>query len=98
MGKMMCINRVDNVATCLEEIPSNQIVSCIGESETDSIIAIETVPFGHKIALKSLRFNDPIIKYGVIIGRATSDIPVGAWVHSHNCAEVYEASKEWRKS
>jgi hypothetical protein len=32
-----------------------------------------------------------VIKYGVTIGHATSDIPAGAWVHTHNCASRLDA-------
>nr|WP_245231188.1 UxaA family hydrolase [Zongyanglinia huanghaiensis] len=44
------------------------------------------VAAGHKIARVDLRAGAPVVKFGQFIGHATQDIPVGAHVHSHNCA------------
>ena len=42
------------------------------------------IPAGHKQALTDIPKGDFVIKYGYPIGRATEDIPGGAWVHTHN--------------
>jgi len=39
---------------------------------------------GHKVALKDIFKDEPIIKYGEIIGRAIADIKKDDWVHTHN--------------
>ena len=44
------------------------------------------VPFGHKVALRAIAQGEPVIKYGVAIGRATRTIASGEHVHVHNCA------------
>ena len=44
----------------------------------------ETIPAGHKYALKDVVKGEYVIKYGEIIGRATQDIAKGEWVHTHN--------------
>ena len=44
----------------------------------------ETIPAGHKYALRKIAKDEYVIKYGEIIGRATQDIPEGEWVHTHN--------------
>lgn len=44
------------------------------------------IPFGHKVALRPIARGEPVIKYGVAIGRATRDIASGEHVHIHNCA------------
>ncbi|QGJ68405.1 D-galactarate dehydratase [Planctomycetales bacterium 10988] len=44
----------------------------------------ESVPFGHKLALQTIEKDEPIHKYGQVIGFATEKIPAGQWVHSHN--------------
>lgn len=44
----------------------------------------ETIPAGHKFALRDIPKGEYVIKYGEIIGRATSDIKKGDWVHTHN--------------
>lgn len=43
------------------------------------------VPFGHKAALRSIAAGVPVIKYGVVIGVATTAIETGEHVHVHNC-------------
>jgi (2R)-sulfolactate sulfo-lyase subunit alpha len=45
---------------------------------------VDSVPLGHKIALMSVGEGQPIVKYGVKIGRATADISPGQHVHVHN--------------
>ncbi len=42
------------------------------------------IPAGHKYALKDIKKGETIIKYGQIIGRASTDIKEGEWVHTHN--------------
>lgn len=44
------------------------------------------IPFGHKVAMAPISAGSPVIKYGVVIGRATRDIDCGEHVHVHNCA------------
>jgi altronate dehydratase len=42
------------------------------------------VPRGHKIAASPIPKGAQVIRYGQIIGQATTDIAAGAHVHSHN--------------
>lgn len=41
---------------------------------------LEHVPQGHKVALSDLKQGDAIIRYGEVIGYATSEIKQGSWV------------------
>jgi len=41
----------------------------------------EKVPQAHKVALVDLPAGAPVIRYGVVIGRAQRDIAAGSWVH-----------------
>jgi len=55
--------------------------------DQDRIIAHEAVsniPIGHKLAIKPLKENDTVIKYGVDIGRVVAPIQPGEHVHVHN--------------
>ena len=36
--------------------------------------------------MKNIAKEENIIKYGFVIGHATTDIPAGSWVHTHNMA------------
>jgi hypothetical protein len=49
------------------------------------VLAFESIGLGHKIALRALSQDEPIVKFGVPIGLATTAIPEGGWVHLHNC-------------
>lgn len=44
----------------------------------------DTIPAGHKKAIKPIKKGDKVIKYGNPIGVATEDISEGEWVHTHN--------------
>ena len=48
------------------------------------------MPVGHKIALRDIAQGEMIVKYGVVIGRATQDIPAGSWVHLHVMHSNYD--------
>jgi len=42
------------------------------------------IPIGHKLAIRKLKADDTVIKYGVDIGRAVAPIKVGEHAHVHN--------------
>jgi altronate hydrolase len=46
----------------------------------------QTVTAGHKIAVRALRRDSPVRKYGQVIGFASQDIAAGEHVHIHNVA------------
>jgi (2R)-sulfolactate sulfo-lyase subunit alpha len=55
--------------------------------DQDKEIKIKTVsdiPIGHKLAIKALKKDDTVIKYGVDIGRTIAPIKVGEHAHVHN--------------
>ena len=52
--------------------------------ETIKLKALDTVPLGHKIALKDIKAGDTALKYGHDVGRAVADIGKGRHVHVHN--------------
>ena len=79
------INPQDNVAVALREIDQGQTVAAGDES----IQALEPIPHGHKIAIRPIAQDAPVIKYGMAVGRATRDIPQGAHAHVHNVASLY---------
>ncbi|MGE5221347.1 MAG: UxaA family hydrolase [Omnitrophica WOR_2 bacterium] len=51
----------------------------------DILILFDSIPTGHKLALRELKTGEPVLRYGNRIGMATADISPGQWVHSHNC-------------
>ncbi len=44
----------------------------------------DNVPLGHKVAMRDVDKDKPIIKYGRQIGKAVKPIAKGAHVHTHN--------------
>ncbi len=52
--------------------------------ETISVKSMDTIPLGHKIALKDIKKGETLIKYGHDIGRAMADVGKGHHVHVHN--------------
>lgn len=72
----------DNVAVALRDIKKGEKLNISGMS----LEVLEDIDKGHKVALKDIKKDENIIKYGFPIGHATSDIKKGEWVHSHNIA------------
>lgn len=79
----------DNVATALDTLIPGMVKLC-GDALECEVEAVTDVPVGHKIALKDIAAGEHIVKYGVVIGRATEAIKKGSWVHLHNIRSVYD--------
>jgi altronate dehydratase len=80
----LVISLRDNVATALEPLDAGRAI-CLGDL---TIVVAESIPRGHKIALRAIRAGDPVVKYGCPIGTASMDIPPGVHVHTHNVASA----------
>lgn len=80
MAKFLLINPIDNVAVCLESVEAGEVV----QVENNTFTAINAIPVGHKIALKTIQTNEDVVKYGAPIGHATQIIATGEHVHTHN--------------
>lgn len=79
----------DNVATALTDLAPGDVAVRGGDSERIMRIS-ESITAGHKMALKDISAGEFIVKYGVVIGEATADIPEGSWVHLHNMKSRYD--------
>ena len=82
MRAVLAISARDNVATALEPLEPGRTVAANGVS----VVALEAIPAGHKIALRTIAAGDEVLKYGSPIGTATTGIAAGAHVHTHNVA------------
>jgi hypothetical protein len=58
-------------------------------SSGELIEVVEPVPLGYKVAACQLAAGDPIVRYGMPIGSATSSIEPGSLIHVHNLASDY---------
>lgn len=83
------IDYADNVATALEPLKPG-LVTLRGDFSEAEIEACGEVPAGHKIALTDIGAGADIVKYNVVIGRASEPIKKGSWVHLHNIRSVYD--------
>jgi hypothetical protein len=78
----------DTVATLLADVEKGGTVLLKGAAGV--IAAREALPFGHKIAIREMKGNDPVLKYGQSIGIATTVIHTGDWVHVHNMSSTLD--------
>lgn len=83
------ISQQDNVATALQPLEPGD-VRLLGEARAASITVTETIPRGHKLALRDIREGENIIKYGIPIGHATRAVRKGSWVHLHVMQSNYD--------
>jgi (2R)-sulfolactate sulfo-lyase subunit alpha len=49
-----------------------------------TVKVVQDIPLGHKVALRDMAQDKPVIEYGQAIGRALQAIASGAHVHIHN--------------
>jgi len=74
------LHPTDNVAVARVPIPEGTELRVEGLQ----IITRETIPAGHKIALRAIRPGELVERYGQAIGRASQLIEAGRHVHTHN--------------
>ena len=72
----------DHVAVATRELPPGTEVP----HAAGSVRVEERIPPGHKVALVPIGQDEPVRKYGQVIGFATERIAPGQWVHTHNLA------------
>ena len=78
--KYIKIHSDDLVAVALCPLEQGTVCNVDGQEVT----LIEDIAQGHKFALKDIKKDQPIIKYGYPIGIAKEDIKQGSWIHTHN--------------
>lgn len=91
MSRYIKINPADNVVVAIEPL-------CKGESidvDGGSVVLLQDVPAGHKVALRQFMPGDNIIKYGSPIGHACTEIAVGDWVNESNIKTNLEGLLEY---
>ena len=78
--KLLKIHNEDNVAVAIETVIKGEKFTL----DNVEIEALDSIPAGHKIALRDISENENVIKYGFPIGHATENIGKGKHVHTHN--------------
>ncbi|NJM43446.1 MAG: UxaA family hydrolase [Brachymonas sp.] len=54
------------------------------EDKATSMVALQDIPIGHKIALKDMKVGDTVWKYGIDMGKVVKDAKAGEHAHVHN--------------
>jgi len=78
--RALVVNADDNVATLTDD--RTELVELASGGPV-----VPGIPYGHKVAIRSIPAGGEVVKYGVAIGRATSAIAPGDHVHVHNVDE-----------
>ena len=81
------INEKDNVAVASSALKAGDALAVAGAAVIrggHAVKAAEDIPAGHKVALYDIKKDEPVVKYGVAVAKATEDIEAGRWVHTHN--------------
>jgi hypothetical protein len=82
MNPAVVISSRDNVATALEPLDQGATIRV-----AEMLLTIrDRIPRGHKVALRPIHRGEDVLKYGSVIGTASSDIEAGSHVHTHNVA------------
>jgi len=77
---------VDDVSVAVADLKKGATVGVmtLEGKKAGSIKLLDNVPLGHKVAMRALSKDKPVIKYGRPVGKAVKAISRGAWVHTHN--------------
>ena len=76
MMKSIHISDKDNVSVALTDLLKGERV--------EDVVLKEDIKRGHKFCVRPIKSGEKVIKYGNVIGTATSDISLGEHVHVHN--------------
>lgn len=82
------LNKKDNVVVAVRALDSGERLI------SENINVSGPIPAGHKVAACQIPKGDHILKYGQIIGVATSDINAGEHVHTQN-VDMSEFSRDY---
>jgi len=84
MSQLLRLHAKDNVLIALRALPAGTVAAGVTLSADISL--------AHKVAAGPILAGDPVLKYGMEIGRATADIAAGDHVHVHNMQSQYTAT------
>jgi altronate dehydratase small subunit len=85
----------DNVATAVQTLSKGQDALVRLNREHLRVNIIEDISYGHKFAVRDIAKGEDILKYGEVIGRATTGIASGAHAHVQNI-ESLRGRGDWK--
>jgi len=75
---------MDNCVTLTDFADAGDTVSFFEAGAEKTVVARESIPKWHKMAVKPIENGGRVYKYGAVIGVAFSHIEAGDYVHIHN--------------
>ena len=84
--KVLKVNRNDNVIVALQDLPKGEKVVYNGIEYT----VVDDVPAKHKFFENNMKAGDEVIMYGVLVGKAQTDIPKGGRMTTSNVKHASE--------
>jgi altronate hydrolase len=81
------LSPIDNVVVAIDQIAAGDTAA--------GTVAQDRVPRGHKMAIAPIAPNEPVRKYGQIIGFTSKAILSGQWVHEHNVS-MQDFARDYR--
>ncbi|MFO0815019.1 MAG: altronate dehydratase family protein [Gemmatales bacterium] len=82
MPTVLLLSPLDNVAVAVDRLAAG--------NELAWGVVRQTIPMGHKVAVREIAQGEAVIKYDQVIGFASQAIATGDHVHSHNLqAELF---------
>ncbi len=85
-GNGLKINENDNVVVVTDPkgVTKGSLVNYLEGNDFKTITLNHDVPPYHKVCIKAIDIEVPVIKYGESIGVSTKEIKIGDYVHNHN--------------
>ena len=83
----LMVDESDNVAVCLHDIDQGTEAAVRLGKDNFTVTATNAIPRGYKLAIREITEGEKIIKYGEIIGQASTSISKGNHVHVHNVVD-----------
>lgn len=83
----------DAVAVAVVDVEPGEARVGFVDGGSTVVEVTDSIPLGHKVALRALTQGDDVIEYGVRVALASADIQPGQHVHVHNVR-----SARWQSS
>jgi altronate dehydratase small subunit len=74
----------DNVGIALMNLDAGTVLNLKAGSRRLTVTLTDSIPYQHKFSLVPITLDQDILKYGEVIGKATTHIHPGQHVHVHN--------------
>lgn len=88
LASAIVISEQDSVATATRNIKGGEKVTVSSGGEEYELLVKDDIKFLHKFALKNIKKDEKVLKYGWVIGKAIRDISQGEHVHVHNLGSL----------